>query len=518
MKNKYLNKIKGLSPNCHSEERIDEESLFSNQKQIPACRQAQFLPINRNQNDKIIKLLQALLYLAMFIFLSTKYFAQGNDDAEMVYFYGGNLRLNLSLGFTSFSSGSFGGVISSSTNSGSASVFGNPTFLANSGKADIKISFQPEYNSALFGIDKNTLFDEKTIGDATDGILEDNSAFTFSNSSPRYDTQVGDFGLYQGNGLGSISIAYPIAEKITIGIGYNSPVNIDLGMSVNNISTNIRTVKTVGGNDTQIDMILYPSVNFDMEMRISQLSISAGAEIFNDNTHHLTAGISFNRYFVSNKMNLSFRSDGMIVLNNGNEYFFNDPYDENLIPEEGETNDLFWTAKGNFTGSQSGMRLGAWYHSNTFLSFLSFSSVIDIIPEFILRDESAYSESYQPKFFTGMFTGSGDNELDIVMDSIDLAKPNLTRETENNFDTEVRINFPTTLTLGVEAEYAKHVFTLNYVEYFGDYSYKFDKYKAGFTPGYAINFGADFTFPGNLEGWNFALIPIRLLFLDFDGL
>lgn len=463
-------------------------------------------------------ILQFLLYTAIFLFFSLKTFAQNSDDAEMMYFYGGDLRINLSLGFTSFSSGSFGGVMSSSANSGSQAVFSNPAFLANSGKADVRVSLQPKYSNAFFGFDKNDVLDTKTISDMTDDVLSDNSAFTFNDGSPRYDTKVGDFGVYQGNGLGSISASFPFAEGFVAGIGYNSPVNVDFAMSLNNISTNIRTVKTVGSNDTQIDMLLYPSVNVDFSMRMSQLSISASGEILNKKGHFLTAGVSFNNYFASNYLNLNIITDGMLVLNEGNEYFFNDPLDRNLLPEEGETNSLYWIAKGNYSGSGSGMRLGLWYHSEKYVKFLSFSTVVDVMPNFILKDENAYSISYQPKFFTGKFTGSGDESLDIIIDSIDLAKPNLTELTENNFSDEVRINLPSTWTFGIEAEYAKHVFTINYTKYFGEYSYKFDRYKAGFTPGYALSFGADFRFPEKLEGWNFALIPVRLLFLDIDGL
>jgi len=51
-----------------------------------------------------------------------------------------------------------------------------------------------------------------------------------------------------------------------------------------------------------------------------------------------------------------------------------------------------------------------------------------------------------------------------------------------------------------------------------EYSFQFDKYKIGKNLTAGLKLGASFRMPDELNGWNWAYLPLRLLYLDFDGM
>jgi len=192
-----------------------------------------------------------------------------------------------------------------------------------------------------------------------------------------------------------------------------------------------------------------------------------------------------------------------------------------LDPAKNESNNLFFRAKGDYKDTRVGFTLGANYNpanKNNWLSRFNFSLVYNYNPSFILADNSAILESYQPRFMVGSFSGKGKDKFDVSIDSMDLAKPNLTKPTRNKFTNEVLIEMPSTLTVGIDAKFGNHNISLNVLKYFNEISYQFDGYKIGKNMSVGIRGGADFAMPAELKGWNWALLPIRFLYLDFDGL
>jgi hypothetical protein len=252
---------------------------------------------------------------------------------------------------------------------------------------------------------------------------------------------------------------------------------------------------------------------------MNNLSFSLGGTIFgNERSDRLTFGLTLNRYEMTNNIDFNFHSDGMIVLNNSSEYYFNDPNDVNLSKDKGETNTLFWRAKGNFNSSGYGFKFGLNLSPKETISFMEFSILYDYVPKFSMKDPMAVNESYQPKFFTGRLNGKDNEAMDIVIDSLNLAKPNLTVRTSNPFSDEVIISLPSSLTFAFDFKLGDHTLAFNILKYFNDYSYQLGQFKFGKKPTAGFKMGLDFKFPVNYEGWNWTLIPIRLLFLDFDGI
>ncbi len=450
-------------------------------------------------------------------------FAQSSDTPELSYFSGGTLNLNLSLGLNSSGlsphGGTFGGVLSPNLQSGVYAVFANPAEIANIKKAQFTFDGSFGLSTTLFGLGKNDLVSDKDIKSGTDTFLEDTTTFIYNPDNFRADTKVNNLDIMLRKGsIGSIGAVIPIANGWSLGIGYAQPVDISLDFSLSNLNMGLKTIKIVGNNETSIDFVLNTQLVSQLQLRMNTLSFSLGGTIFgNSTTDRLNFGLTLNRYEMTNNIDFFFYSDGMIVLNNSSEYYFNDPNDINLSKDKGETNKLFWRAKGNFSNSGYGFKFGLHLSPKETIPFMEFSILYDYVPQFNMKDPMAVNESYQPKFFTGRLLGEDEQSLDIVIDSLNLAKPNLTIPTSNPFSDEVIISLPSSLTFGFDFKLGDHTLALNILKYFNEYSYQLGQFKFGKKPSAGFKMGFDFKFPVEYEGWDWMLLPVRFLFLDIDG-
>ncbi len=450
--------------------------------------------------------------------------AQNSDTPEMLYWAGGNLNLNFQLNTnsTGFSpnGGTFGGVLSPFLQSGVYSVFGNPAELGKIHKPQFMFDAAPGLSTATFGMSQNDLLSPADVASSTDDFLKDTTTFMLSNSAFKSYTQVNSLGIgLRRAGFGAFAATIPLSSSINFGFGYSQPFDFSLDLSVANIQTALRTTKAVGNNETAIDFILNTEVQSKLSLRMSMLSFSLGINFGEQKRQdNFYAGVTLNKYSVYHRNYFNLFSNGMMVLNNTNEYYFNDPEDPNLDRTKGETNDLFWKANGNYKDSRWGFKLGFLLEPQESIPFMNFSLLIDYVPSFVLTDPNAASVSYQPKFLVGRFMGTKDEALDIIIDSLNLAKPNLTVQTKNYFTDSVYLKLPSSLNFGVDFKLGEHTLALNLIKYFNEFSYQFDKYKIGKKISGGIKFGMDFKFPDKPEGWDWALLPVRLLYLDFDGL
>ncbi len=450
--------------------------------------------------------------------------AQSSDTPEMSYWSGGNLNLNfqLNMNSTGFSpnGGTFGGVVSPNLQSGIYSVFGNPAELGKLSNPQIMFDAAWGISTGTLGLSQNDLLSPSDIASSTDDFLKDTTTFIFNNSGFKSYTEVNSLDVsLRKAGFGSFAASVPISSMFNFGFGYTQPFAFSLDLAMANIRTALRTTKTVGNNETAIDFILNSDLKTKLSMRMSMLSFSLGvnfgAEKMADNFY---AGLTLNKYSVFHRSYFNLYSNGMMVLNDNNEYYFNDPNDENLDRTKGETNALYWRADGSYSDSRWGVKFGLLLEPQESIPFMNMSLVVDYVPSFVLTDPNAASVSYQPKFLVGRFMGTKDEALDILIDSLSLAKPNLTVPTHNVFTDTVFLNMPSSLNFGLDFKLGDHTLALNLIKYFNEFSYQFDKYKIGKKISGGIKFGMDFKFPTQMEGWDWALMPVRLLYLDFDGL
>ncbi len=442
-------------------------------------------------------------------------FAQ-TPTPELSRFNGGEMNLNLSFSANFFGggagSGMTGGMISPTLMNKSAAVFGNPAELSFLKSAYSNVDYR-------FGIGMSDFIDNSMISSATDDYLKDTTMFIYNQPTTNY-TQVNSASAGLAGGFSSFSAAVPLSDKIVAGFGFNYPLLFNMGLRVNGIETELNTAQDLGGNETTFDMVLNTSVSASTILNISEMTFGVGYNIFNDDDGYLSAGLSLNRKSAVNNFDWLVKIDGSIILNHNNEYYFNNPDDPLINKEEGESNNFYWQLKGNYTDTKYGGKLGLYYNfDKDKSSSWNFSLVYDYEPDFDLSDPNSFGVSYQPKFIKGRVLGTKDEALDIQLDSMNISKPHLTIKKKNVFTQNVTLQMPSSLTFGVDAALESGTsFSLNMIKYFGDFLYQYDKYAIGKKTNIGLKFAGNFHLDDELEGWGIPFIPVRLLFLDIDGL
>ncbi len=431
-------------------------------------------------------------------------------------FNGGTLNLDLSFSSNFFGggagSGMNGGMISPTLINKSASVFSNPAELGFLKKAYATADFR-------LGLGTSGFIDNSMISSATDDYLKDTTMFIYNQSSTNY-TAVNSSAAGLASGFSSFSAAFPVTKNIVVGFGFNYPLLFNMDLRVSGIETELNTAQDLGGNETTFDMLLNTSVNASTIININEMALGVGYNIFNDEDGYLSAGLSLSRKNVVNNFDWLVKIDGSIILNHNNEYYFNNPNDPLINSEAGESNNFYWQLKGNYTDTKIGGKLGLYYNfDKDKASSWNFSLVYDYQPDFNLSDPNSFGVSYQPRFIKGRILGTKDEALDIQLDSMNISKPHLTVKKNNVFTQNVILKMPSSLTFGVDAALESGTsFSFNLTKYFGDFLYQYDKYAIGKKTNIGLKLAGNFHLDNELEGWGIPFIPIRLLFLDFDGL
>ncbi len=464
-----------------------------------------------------------IIYILCFLTISAfNLLAQAVDDTPvMQHWVGGTLDFKFLVQSNAtgplFGTSSFGGVISPSVNYGATGVFSNPAELAFLKSSNLMLDLRIPVRTSNLGISDNSLISEADLEKNTDSFLEDDKAFIFEDGTFRSDTKLNALDIGQTGGIGSFAAAIPFTEKLVLGFGFSFPVDLSFGTMINGISTALKTTKQIGNNKTPIDFLLNTNVYMDFKLNMSNIAFSAAYELYKSDRAHLTTGLTVNWLNAENNVRFGMATDGMMVISNSSEYYFNDPADESIDFEAGETNAFYFRAGGNYKASAAGIRFGLYYHHKA-IPWLKLSLVYNHIPEMKLTDSDAFSETYQPKFLTGRPMGEKEDALDIIIDSLDITRPNLTVSKNNEIGDEVIISIPSSLTFGFDANMGKHTFALNIVSYSNEFSYKFSNYKLGKKPSMGVSAGLDLVFPDKIQGAGWLTLPIRLFYLDFDGL
>jgi len=456
--------------------------------------------------------------LALFavLFLSQVIFA-GKDTPTMKYWSGGEINYNLNFGVNTMGgglgSGTFGRVIAPGISFGPASIFTDPAELGMMKTAMV-------YFDTKFGLTNNTVgFDptsqiNKQISKSTDSFLDGTGTFIFANTNPRSDTKVNTFTFGQKAQFGAFGLTVPVNDKLVLGFGVCYPFEFSSEFEFSGLRTKLQTKKAVSHQEVSIDLPLTMSFASKFNFNVNTIAFGAASPILHSKYGTTLLGFSLNRYEVREYVNMNLQVDGMIVLNKTNEYNFNDPNDPNIDATAGQHNDFYWLARGNFKSTAWGFRVSAIQQMEKY----NFVVALDIVPKFNLAGSNIVNEGYQPKFLTGSLL-SEDDTLQVVIDSLDLARPNLTVATHNNFPDHAETRYPSSLTIGADAKVGAFTFGLNFVKYLSEFSFTFGKYKIGKDLNFATKLSIDAQMADKVKGAGWLLIPIRIFpFFDFDGM
>jgi hypothetical protein len=174
-------------------------------------------------------------------------------------------------------------------------------------------------------------------------------------------------------------------------------------------------------------------------------------------------------------------------------------------------------AYGEFQAADYGFKLGINYQNR---GGMNMSLVYDQKPRFNLVGEQKSASAFLPVFLVGSGQDILKGDIEVALDSLRANKPNLT--TERNISSLVddgELNLPSSLLLGLDFAMGKHTVVFNYTRYFGELSFVNGGHTLGKATQHGFGLGFDFQMRDRFESWGqLATIPVRLLFLDIDGM
>jgi hypothetical protein len=449
--------------------------------------------------------------------------AQDTEDFRLQRWYGGQVEARLGLGLNltgaGFGTDAMGGVVSPRVASDATSLFTNPAALGR--LAHRRVVFSSRLPLAY---DAAAAVSPATIQRETDAFLQD---LDFPERGAeqgvlRY-TEVQRLAAEQEGQVATFALAWPLHRRLVLAMGTYTPVQASFDLGLSGVEGLLEARQQSGDQSIDIRVLTRVDAAASARLDLTSLSFGAGGTLADGRFGLLTAGVAFERQHVAHTLRWDARSDGGVVLGGTQEYFFNDSADPNLAP--GETNAFYWRGAGRFEDTRWRLRAGAAYAPARWLNLsLGWSQGA----RFRLTDPQALAEGYLPAFI------NPDGQLDpepgaadlFDVEALSLAKPNLTRALDDSLGQHVTFSLPSTLRLGVDLGLGPHTLAVNYLRYSGDLSYQAffgeEATDAALgitrTPTSAIGVGLDVRFPDRLRGQAWALLPLRLLFLDVDGL
>ncbi len=458
-------------------------------------------------------------FRSVFIFalLFTSLFRAQSDTPILRYWNGGELNFQLNFGLNvmggGMGSGSFGRVIAPGISSGPAAIFTNPAEIALLKNPNIFFDTKFGISNKTFGLDYEKDLN-KNISSSTTDFLKDTTTFIFSKDGARTDTKIGNFGFSQTGNFGAFALGVPVYEKIVLGFGVYYPIDIRSNFLMTGIRMKMESTKQVSDQEFAIDLPLSTSFVSEFAFRVNTMTAGLAGEVFNSSFGKTNVGFALTRYEVNEYININMLINGYLAMNQTKEYHFNDPNDPTIDRSLGQTNDFFYRLKGDYKTDAWGYRFGVVQSSESW----NLVMALDIVPEFSMSDPNAFTESYQPKFLTGTLTGEGDNALNILIDSLDLANPNLTVPTKNEFTKDIKTIYPSTFSIGGDVKWGSFWFGLNFVKYLNEFSFEYGKYKIGKNLNFAVKSAVQVQLADKVKGASWLLIPFRVFCLDFDGM
>lgn len=444
-----------------------------------------------------------------------------DDDAPQLSLWRGGLldidfNFNLNASGVGYGSAMMGGVLSAGVAPGAASVFNNPAALGFLNNRDLIFDTQLGYGSWSSSSLENEIISNfnDEIDTETNSFVRDPDNFILSASPFIQSTQINNLRAGVGGGFTSFAAAWPVYRNIVLGVGATQPVDIRFRMQSSGLSTKIREEQGTDDVSVRFDILMNISSLLDFSFQMQHFTAGVGALLYSGQYGDLSAGAAFNRYTVDHRRVLSTELNGFVVVGGADERFFNNRNDPNLNFAAGESNDFIMQATGNFNDTQNGFQLSASWKTPW---FADLSVSYNQMPEFTLSDPNSFSRAFLPVFIVGQDILSGDLELEL--DSLQANKPNLSTERDiSDIISDSKIQLPSSLKFGIDLKAGRHTFVFNYINYTTPLRFEIGDDIIGKSAGNGFGFGANFALQDQFKGWSWAALPIRLLYLDIDGL
>ncbi len=452
-------------------------------------------------------------------------FAQEEDsNANEIHLFRGGFMdvkfgMNLNTLGSSLGSGSMGGLISSRVDNGALNIHLNPALLGFMSQGQVLFDSRAGVGTAMTsGLNSNitsTLNDE--IASAVNDEFSNEANWTQFPETYITPTVVRDFDIGFTGNVSSIAFAAPITNKFVLAGAYSSPAAIDFDLGITGLTAKLAQEQGSDEVAIRFDVLMNISFLTQMRFKMNTLSLGMGAKLIDKRNKKLAIGGTINRYQVDNTRRLQADLSGLVVVGSADERYFNNPNDPNLNTDAGESNAFFMNADGKFQATEYGMKMGVYYQLN---NHLRLSVVYDYVPTFNLVSENNSASAYLPIFLVGTGEDILAGNIEVALDSLRANKPNLTTERDlSSLVKNSRLNLPSSFTIGLDLPIRKHTLVLNFSKYYGELSIENGDQVIGKDLNAGIGLGLDFRMRDRFESLiQIASFPIRLLFLDIDGL
>ncbi len=470
---------------------------------------------------KIFLLLLAITSLSISVFAQTD---EESEPSELHLFRGGYLDINFGLNIntvgSSLGSGSMGGLISSRVKNGALNIHLNPAMLGFMTEGQFLFDSRFGIGTAMTSGINSSL--SSTINDELESSVNDE--FSNEDSWTQFPetyisaTQVRDFDIGFRNNVTSAAFAAPISDKLVLAGAYSYPASIDFDLGLTGLSAKLAQEQGTDEVAIRFDVLMNVSLLTRMSFQMSTLSLGMGRVLIDERTKKLAVGGTLTRYQVNSTRRLQADLSGLVVVGGADERYFNNPDDPNLNTQEGESNSFFMNANGTFQANEYGVKLGAYYELD---QAFRLSMVYNQVPNFDLKSENSTASAFLPVFLVG----SGDDilggDIEVALDSLQANKPNLTTERDiSSLVDDGRLNLPSSLTFGLDIVLKQHTLVLNYSRYFSELSFTNGDQTLGKELTSGVGVGFDFRMRDRYNSVPHFIVslPLRLLFLDIDGL
>lgn len=469
-----------------------------------------------------------LITKTLFILLLsvTPFIVQAQDDdepSELLLFRGGymdiNFGMNLNSVGSSLGSGGMGGLISGRIDNGALNVNLNPAHLTSLKKGYIAFDTRLGLGTSFIGSVNDELIStiNDEIGTQIDETFDDETAWTKFPETYIKPTELRRLDAGLSNELSSIAFAAPINDRFVVAGAYTYPVSMNFDFALTGLSTKLAQEQGTDEVAIRFDVLMNISLLTKMEFRMSTMSFGGAGKIIDTPSSELSLGATLTRYQVNNVRSLQADLSGMVVVGGADERYFNNASDPNLNYAEGESNQFGMNAYGEFEASGYGYKFGLNYTNR---KGISASIMYNYVPEFDLSGENKAASANLPVFIVGSGEDVLKGDIEVTLDSLQANKPNLTTERDiSSLVDDGRLKLPSSLVLGVDVPLRRHTLVLNYTNYMGDLAFVHGGHTMGKATAHGVGMGLDLQFRDRYESWGqLAVVPIRLLFLDFDGM
>jgi hypothetical protein len=262
-------------------------------------------------------------------------------------------------------------------------------------------------------------------------------------------------------------------------------------MSMSLLGTGMKAkIESGDGADPALAVTMYTTIDlsFAANIHVQGWSIGAARLI----TPRWTAGFSMERLSGVADINGKFQINGIMVTA-GNERAFNNPND----PWE---NDLSTSMYGQYEGKSTALKFGSTFklnHNWGIGAVYALANPLEMAGDMTIKQRTMAALN---------LAAEGDEEiLDVTSNDFDLAEPTRTVEADNPTSKMLVLNMPSYLGFGITGKMGSFGLSLNYNQYFGEFSYEYDfvrnagleneeevNYAQGIRLSNSVRFGLDF--------------------------